>query len=127
MNPNDESMKTLTPMLGALSTLGKQQREELIAPQWDDVCFEMVMECDQPDDPDDGFLPPSAALVEKYCKLYPQWAEDFIDFAATCRTVDFWAKKYPAPEPTEAEINAPVQRAMKMVRAATRKMKKSVP
>jgi hypothetical protein len=94
---------------------------------WDDACMEMVMECDQPDNPDDGFLPPSATLIEKYCKLYPQWADDFVDFAATCRTMDFWAKKYPAPEPTEAEINEAVRRTMKIFRSAARKAKKEKP
>lgn len=96
-------------------------KKEVLVADWDDVCFAMVEECEITDNPDEGFLPPSAALMDKYCRLYPEWAEDLLDFAATCRTVDFWAKKYPAPEPTKKEIDRAVQRAMRIFRAALKK------
>lgn len=88
---------------------------------WTDVCFEMVEECEISDNPDEGFLPPSAALVNKYCQLYPEWAEDFLDFAATCRTQKFYVEKYPPTEPTKKELDGAVRRAMRAFRTALRK------
>lgn len=76
------------------------------------------MRCEQTED---GFDPPPISLVAEFCQRYPMWESDLVDFAATCRTMDFWAAKYPAPEPTQEEIDRAVKRAMKRFRAALRK------
>lgn len=89
---------------------------------WDDACWGMIMECDQPENLEDGFKTPSAELVAKYCRLYPQYAEDFIDFAATCEWSDRWVKMHPPPEPTEAELARGVKRAMAAFRRACRRI-----
>lgn len=98
-----------------------QQRAD---PLWDDVCWDMVMECEPSDDPMEGFKSPSSELVAKYVRLYPQFAEDLIDFAATSRTMDFFAAKYPAPEPNQEQIDRAVKRAMHAFRTALRRRKK---
>lgn len=93
--------------------------------EWDDVCFAMIMECEPSDFPDEGgFAPPSAGLVAKYCRLYPQFADDLVDFTATCITMDFLAKKFPAPEPTKAEVDRAVRKSMRIFRSALRKADK---
>lgn len=89
-------------------------------PDWDDACWQMILECEPNDD---GFETPSLELVAKYCKLYPHLADDFTDFAATCRTEDFFVKKYPPPELTEADLKRGVQLAMKAFRKAMRNVK----
>lgn len=94
---------------------------ETTGPLWDDVCWDMIMRCEPVAD---GFKPPSVELVAEFVRDYPQWAEDLIDFAATCRTMDFWAAKYPAPEPTQQELDAAVKRAMKVFRAACRRRRR---
>ena len=88
---------------------------------WGDVCWEMVERCEQTED---GFESPPVSLVAEFCQRYPEWADDLVDFAATSRTMGFWAAKYPAPEPTKAEIDQAVKRAMKAFRAALRKKAK---
>lgn len=90
------------------------------AAEWDDVCWELVMCCEPDETGDTGFLPPSAALIAKFCKLYPQWEERLIDFAASCRTMDILASKYPAAA-TDEEIQHYVRSSMKAFRAALKK------
>ena len=85
---------------------------------WDDICWEMVTRCEQTDD---GFAAPASTLVAEFCKRYPDHADDLVDFAATCRTMDFMAAKYPAPEPTDAELKKGVARAMRAFRAALKR------
>ena len=58
---------------------------------WGDVCWEMVERCEQTED---GFESPPVSLVAEFCRRYPEWADDLVDFAATSRTMDFWAAKY---------------------------------
>lgn len=88
---------------------------------WETVCWDMVMECEPSDDPIEGFKAPSSELIHKYCILYPHFADDLVDFAATCRTEAFFLKKYPPTEPTEAEVKSAVERAMKAFRNALRR------
>lgn len=89
---------------------------------WDDACWQMVMECGEHEDPEMGFKTPSAEIVAKYCLLYPQHSEDFIDFAATCEWSDRWNRAHPPPEPTEAELKRGVARAMRAFRNAMRRV-----
>lgn len=88
---------------------------------WDDVCSAMCMECaPEPD----GFEDPSPELVARYAKEYPHFADDLIDFAATCRSERALLKKYPPPEVTQEQLDAAVKRAMILVRKAVRKMRR---
>lgn len=91
---------------------------------WDDACWEMIMECEEHETLEYGFKTPSAELVAKYCKIYPQHAEYFIDFVATAEFMERWAKLHPAPEPTEAEIARGVKKAIEAFRGALRKARK---
>lgn len=88
---------------------------------WDDARWEMIMECPDHEIPEHGFTTPSAELVAKYCKLYPQHAEDFIDFAATCESQERLMKLFPPRESTEAELDRGVKAAMRIFRKVMRK------
>lgn len=88
---------------------------------WKDACWAMMMECDEHEAPECGFETPSAELVAKYCRLYPRYAEDFIDFAATCEAQDRLLKLFPPRQPTEAELGQGVKRAMRAFRRALRR------
>ena len=90
------------------------------APTWEDVCFAMCLECERdPDEPGEA-LPASAALVYRYIRRYPQFADDLIDFAATDQFMRLWVKLHPAPVPTQWELDAAVKRAMKNFERALR-------
>ncbi len=89
----------------------------LLSQSYDDVCWEMVMRCEQTED---GFEAPPIELVAEYAQRYPEHADELIDFAATCRTEDFMVTKYPLPEPDEVEIKRATDRYMRMFRKALR-------
>lgn len=93
---------------------------------WDDACWEMIMECEDHEYPDRGFKTPSAGLVARYCLLYPQHAENFIDFAATCEAQERLLKLYPPPEPTKEELARAHKRAMHAVRNAMRRFQRAL-
>ena len=85
---------------------------------WDDVCMAMVMECEP--EPD-GFEDPPYELAARYCRDYPHFSDDLIDFAATCRSERALLKKYPPTEPTQDEVDAAAKRAMVRFRLAMRR------
>lgn len=84
------------------------------------------MECEEHEIPEHGFKTPSAELIAKYCRLYPQYAEDFIDFAATCETQERLVKLYPPEEPTEEELKRALRATMRAVRNATRRFRRAL-
>lgn len=93
---------------------------------WEDVCWEMIMECEEHEIPERGFKNPSAKLIAKYCQLYPQHAEDFIDFAATCEAQERLAALYPPTEPTAEELKRAHKATMRAVRNAMRRFRRAL-
>lgn len=89
---------------------------------WDDICFAMCMECET--DADGVFLDPPEEIVAKYCKNFPHFADDLVDFAATCRTERRLALKFPAPPLTQEQLDGAVKRAMVIFRKALRNAKR---
>jgi hypothetical protein len=88
---------------------------------WEDVCFALCMECEETDN---IWIDPKAALVAKYIKLYPHFEEDLLDFAAACRTESEMHRRHPPPEPTQEQVDAAVERAMRAFRRALRNVRR---